>query len=92
MASTSLDLFAYSLEEYEGEVFCVYQWEETFGESISFTVFIFAHYVAFLYTPLILLTLIYSIILIKLKLQEIPGQESTVAEIQRKKRNTNAFC
>ena len=74
MASTSLDLFTYSLEKYEGGVFCVYQWEETFGEAISFTVI--AHYVAFLYTPVILLTLIYSITLIKLKLQEIPGQES----------------
>ena len=91
MASTSLVLFAYSLEKYEGEVFCAYHWEETFGEYVSFTVFVLAHYVAFLYTPVILLTLIYSIILIKLKLQKIPGQESTVAEIQRRKRNTNAL-
>ena len=78
MASTSLDLFAYNLEKYEGEVFCVSQWEEAFGEYVSFTVFVLTHYVAFLYTLVILLTLIYSIILIKLKLQEIPGQESVL--------------
>ena len=91
MASTSLDLFALSLEKYEGEVRCVWKWEEAFGESISFTDYILVRYIAFLYTPTIFLILIYSIILIKLKLQKIPGQQSTEAEIQRKNRNKNAL-
>lgn len=91
MASTSLDLFAYSLEKYEGEVFCVNQWEEAFGESVSVTDYSLAHYIVFVYTPIILLIIIYSIILIKLKLRKTPGQQSTDAEIQRNKRNTNAL-
>ncbi|XP_068686026.1 RYamide receptor-like [Montipora foliosa] len=91
MASTSLDLFAYSLEKYEGEVFCVSQWEEAFGESVSFTDYVLAYYIVFVYTPIILLIIIYSIILIKLKLQKTPGQQSTDAEIQRNKRNRNAL-
>ena len=75
----SLDLFAYSLEKYEGEVFCFYQWEEAFGESVSFTDYGLAYYIVFVYTPLILLIIVYSIILIKLKLQQTPGQQSTDA-------------
>ncbi|XP_068738433.1 RYamide receptor-like [Montipora capricornis] len=89
MAFTSPVLFAYTLDKYEGEVFCVFQWEETFGESESHIVL--AYYIVFLYTPIILLIIIYSIILIKLKLQKTPGQQSTDAEIQRNKRNTNAL-
>ncbi|XP_068734005.1 RYamide receptor-like [Montipora capricornis] len=91
MASTSLDLFAYSLEKYEGDVFCVSQWEEAFGESVSLTDYALAYYIVFVYTPIILLIIIYSIILIKLKLQKTPGQQSTDAEIQRNKRNRNAL-
>ena len=91
MASTSLDLFALSLEKYEGEVLCVWKWEESFGESISYTDYIVARYIAFLSTTIIFLIIIYSIILIKLKLQKIPGQQSTDAEIQRKNRNKNAL-
>ena len=91
MASMSPVLFARSLEKYEGEVFCVYQWEETFGESLSLTDYGLAYYIVFVYTPIIPLIIIYSIILIKLKLQKIPGQQSTEAEIQRNKRNTNAL-
>ena len=91
MASMSLGLFAYTLEKYEGEVFCFYQWEEAFGESASLTDYGLTYYIVFVYTPIILLIIIYSIILIKLKLQKTPGQQSTDAEIQRNKRNTNAL-
>ncbi|XP_068734627.1 RYamide receptor-like [Montipora capricornis] len=88
-----LDLFARSLGKYEGELFCVYQWEEAFRESESFTEsgYILAYYIVFVYTPIILLIIIYSIILIKLKLQKTPGQQSPNAEIQRNKRNRNAL-
>ncbi|XP_068686103.1 RYamide receptor-like [Montipora foliosa] len=91
MASSSPDLFAYTLEKNEGEVLCLYQWEEAFGESASLTDFVLAYYIVFVYTPIIVLIIIYSIILIKLKLQKTPGQQSTDAEIQRNKRNTNAL-
>ncbi|XP_068686703.1 RYamide receptor-like [Montipora foliosa] len=91
MASMSPVLFARSLEKYEGEVFCLYHWEEAFGESLSLTDYVLANYVVFVYTPIFLLIIAYSIILIKLKLQKIPGQQSTDAEIQRNKRNTNAL-
>ncbi|XP_068686708.1 QRFP-like peptide receptor [Montipora foliosa] len=91
MASASPGLFAYTLEKYEGGVFCLYQWEEAFGESASLTDYGLAYYIVFVYTPIILLIIIYSTILIKLKLQKTPGQQSTDAEIQLNKRNTNAL-
>ena len=75
-------------------IYCLYlnnQWEEAFGESVSVTDYSLDHYIVFVYTPIILLIIIYSIILNKLKLQKTPGQQSTDAEIQRKKRNTNAL-
>ena len=89
MAFTSPVLFAYTLDKHEREVFCVFQWEETFGASESHI--LLAYYIVFVYTPIILLIIIYSIILIKLKLQKTPAQQSTDAEIQRNKRNTNAL-
>ena len=92
MAFTSLDLIARSLKKDEGRVICVLKWEEAFGESISPTDYALALHIAFLYTPIILLIFVYSIILIKLKLQKIPGQQlSDAADMQRKKQNTNAL-
>ncbi|XP_068734635.1 QRFP-like peptide receptor [Montipora capricornis] len=91
MASMPLGLFAYTLEKYEGEVFCFYQWEEAFGESESLTDYGLAYFIVFVFTPIILIIITYSIILIKLKLQKTPGQQSTVAKIQRNKRNRNAL-
>ena len=72
MASMSLHMFAYTLEKYEGEEFCFYQWEEAFGESASLTDYGLAYYIVFVYSPILLLIIIYSIILIKLKLQKTP--------------------
>ena len=93
MASASPVLFANSLDKYEEELFCVFLWEETFRESVSFTDYCLAYYIVFVYAAIILLIIIYSIILINctLKLQKTPGQQSTDVEIQRNKRNTNAL-
>ena len=58
----------------------------------QFTDYVLAQYIAFIYTPIIFSVFVYVIIIIKLKLQMIPGQQLTdAAEIQRKKRNKNAL-
>ena len=56
-----------------------------------FTAYGLAYSIVFVYTPIILSIIIYSIILIKLKLPKTPGQQSTDAKIQRNKRNRNAL-
>ena len=45
----------------------------------------------FLYVPIALLVIIYSVIVIKLKTQKIPGEQSNNAEEQRAKRNRNVL-
>ena len=84
-------LLAHSLEEKGGEEFCVFKWEKTFGQSISFADIFLVYQSVFWFTPFIFLILIYSIILIKLKSQMIPGDQSTDAKIQRRKRNKNVL-
>ena len=46
---------------------------------------------AITYTTIVLLVILYSIILIKLKLQAPPGEQSTNVEKQRKRRNKNVL-
>ena len=89
-ATNSPFLSAYVLRKHEGRVLCHFKWEETFGVSFSLNLSL-AYYIAFFDFPMILLIMLYSIILIKLKLQKRPGQQSTVAEKQRQKQNRNAF-
>ena len=91
MATISPNLFSYRLEKRNGEVSCVFNWKEAFGVSVSDTDVALAYYIAFVFIPIILLILLYSVILFNLKLQKFPGKQSPDAEIQRKKRNTNVL-
>jgi len=80
-------IFAVKLVGYQGELICLIQWREAFGESSSDANYLLAVTVVFLYFPIALLTTLYSIILIKLKSQKIPGEQSVSVEEQRAKRN-----
>lgn len=91
MAVQSPNLFAFSLEKYGEEVFCVSNWENAIGESASYADLFLVYHSVFFFIPTIVLILIYSIILIKLKSQMIPGEQSSDAEMQRRKRNTNVL-
>ena len=88
----STTLFAKKLVEYSaGEMICVVRWEEAFGESSSFADYQLACSILFTYIPVILLVLLYSIILIKLKTQAHPGEQSANIQQQRKRRNRNVL-
>ena len=89
-ATNSPYLFVHVLEKDQGRI-CYFKWGEIFGESLSLTDFSLAYYIAFFDFPMILLIMLYSIILMKLKLQKRPGQQSTVAEKQSQKQNRNAL-
>ena len=92
MAFYSPMLFAFKLVEYnDGKLFCAMQWVEAFGELSSRVSYILAFFVVFLYVPLALLIILYSVIIIKLKTQQIPGEQSANAEQQRAKRNRNVL-
>ena len=74
---------AQKLTEYQGKLVCSLPRNEKYH--------ILAAFVVFLYTPIVMLAILYSIIVIKLKSQKIPGEQSTNAEQQRGKRNRNVL-
>ena len=92
MAVNSTDLFTFELlQENSGEIYCIERWEKAFGESSSFTDFTVASNIVFMYLPVLLLTILYSIILIKLKTQAHPREQSANTQQQRRRRNRNVL-
>ena len=83
--------FAYPTVENPGGLQCGAQWNEAFGESFSLKNYFLAMSVVFFYIPIAMLTILYSIIVIKLKSQKTPGEKSTNPEQQRAKRNRNVL-
>ncbi|CAH3024379.1 unnamed protein product [Porites evermanni] len=84
-------LFAYQLVEFSGEMWCLPRWKKAFGESSSFADYVVTDPILFTYIPLVLLVLLYSIILIKVKIQAHPGEQSANTQQQRNRRNRNVF-
>ena len=84
-------LVSYKLAVYPEQLLCLARWNEAFGEYFSFKNYFLIIIVVFFYIPIAMLTILYSIIVIKLKLQRRPGEQSTNAEQQRAKRNKNVL-
>ena len=85
-------LFVLAFVEYADEKqVCKMLWNETFGPSSSFANYSLALYVVFRHVPIVFLTILHSIILIKLKKQKIPGKQSVNAEQQRTRKNRNVI-
>ena len=87
----SPDLIAFKLVEHPGGFVCSMKWNDVFGESSSLQNYFVAIFVVLLYTPLVLITLLYVIIYVKLKSQKIPGTGSINAERQRLRRERNVL-
>ena len=65
VAVNSPDLFTFELVEHPEGTRCVIEWEKVFEESSSFASFVLASYSLFVYIPVLLLVILYSIILFK---------------------------
>ena len=89
IAVVSPYLVAFKLAEHKEQLVC--RWSETFGGRSSFGNYLHVLYVVFLYIPTLLLAILYSVIVIKLKSQKRPGEPSAIAEQQRAKRNRNVL-
>ena len=87
MAYHSPYLFVHKLVEYQGKLTCKMLWKETFGDSLSLANYFLAGFIVFIYLPIVLLAMLYSNILLKLRSQVHPGEQSTNAEEQRTRRN-----
>jgi len=84
-------LFVRKLVEYAEKMVCEQHWNEVFGDSSSFKNYVVSYIVVFFFNPLMLITIVYIIIYLKLKSQKIPGEQSTNAEQQRQQRERNVL-
>ena len=93
LAVNSPYLVAFNLaKEDDGKQYCyITDWNQVFGPSSSIANYYLVLIVVFCYTPIALLVTLYSVIVIKLKTQKIPGEQSDNAEQQRNKRNRNVL-
>ena len=89
-AVSSPNLFTFQLVEFSGEIQCGRRWKKAFGESSSFTDFLLPYCVLLIFIPVMLLVILYSIILAKLKTQAHPGQ-SVNTQQHRKRQNRNVL-
>ena len=85
------ELFTLKLVKNPGGLACVQQWNEAFGEYLSFKNYILAVFIIFFFVPLSLIVVLYLAILFKLKSQKIPGEQSVNAGEQRVKREKNVL-
>ena len=91
VAVISPHFFTYQLVEYSEEMKCVTRWKKAFGESSSIADYLLAGSILFTYIPVMLLIILYSIILIKLKTRAHPGEQSANIQQQRNRRNRNVL-
>ena len=84
-------LFTFNLFEYREEKLCMNQLEVIFGEKSSVGIYLLSLAILFFYIPFVVLVILYSIILIKLKKQVHPGEQSASNKEQRARRNKNVL-
>ncbi|CAH3111916.1 unnamed protein product [Porites lobata] len=84
-------LFTFELVEYSGKIRCLKRWKKAFGESSSVTDFLLPYCILLILIPVMLLVILYSIILIKLKTQAHPGEQSANTQQHRKRQNRNVL-
>ena len=75
--------------EYPEHFKCELRWNQMFGKLSSHANYLLAKSVVLFYCPAILISVLYSIIICKLKSQSTPGENSLQAEQKRIKRNKN---
>ena len=90
MAVLSPYLVAFKLVKYTEQLMCQRLWQEAFGGN-TYANYALAVAIVFFYIPFVLVVILYSIIIIKLKMQAHPGEQSAQAEEQRTRRNRNVL-
>ena len=91
MAIHSPYLVAFKLVDYQGRLACRLRWNEAFGESSSLVNYFTPLVVVLDFIPLVIIAILYIIIFLKLKSQNIPGEHSVNAGQQRQQRERNVL-
>ena len=81
----------YELVEYQEGLVCVQKWNEVFGESLSHRNYMVSMLIIFGYVPMVLIAMLYMIVVIKLKSQNIPGEGSANGREQQSRRQKNVL-
>ena len=86
-------LFVMKIVEHPaGRLECNMLWNEVFGETLSFKSYLVTFSVIFIIIPLVLISILYIIIFLKIKSQTIPGEQSANSEgEQRRQRERNVL-
>ena len=84
-------LIAFKVVEYPEGLFCRWQWNDTFGEFLSFESYFLGLIVVTRYVPLVLIAILYFVISLKIKSQKIPGKQSANARERRLKKERNVL-
>ena len=91
VAANIPDAMAFELVEYQEGLVCVLKSNEVFGESLSYRNYAVSKLVIFWYVPLVLIAILYLIVFIKLKSQNIPGEGSASGREQHSRRQKNVL-
>ena len=86
-------LFAFKLEDTRGYLSCRLMWSEAFGESSSLRSYYVALFLVLAVIPFALMSILYSLIIVKLKSQKMPGGKSvsTKKRQQRMRRDRSVL-
>ena len=84
-------LIAFKVLEYSEGLFCRWQRNDIFGESLSQQTYILGLIVVTIYVPLVLIAILYCVIDLKIKSQKIPGEQSANARERRLKKERNVL-
>ena len=85
------NLFASKVVESPEGLACVADWKDALGESPSYKNFVLVMQVVIFCVPLVLITILYSAITLKIKSQKIPGEQSTNTREKRLERERNVL-
>ena len=84
------NLFYRKLVTYPGMIACKWEWTKTVGGLPSIKNYTLGQFILFFYFPLVLITILYMIIIFRLKSQKSPGEQSVNAR-ERSARDRNVL-
>ena len=84
-------LIALRVVEYPVGWFCRWQWNDTFGESLSWQTYLLGLSLVISYVPLVLIAIFYFAIALRIKSKKIPGKQSANARERRLKKERNVL-
>lgn len=81
--------FARQLMSIKGKTYCVLLWNDAFGENSSLSLYFVSMFLILVVVPFSVMTILYSVIIVKVKSQKMPSGENVNTREQDKRRAKN---